>query len=298
MRKVLRVLQSILGYALTLALTACLVGGCLLTLVEALLTNHALHEKVALDDRVIDIQEARIDEEIRELAEKYSFAPETALDLITRDYVVDYGREVVAWWMGLMTEEAEAEAPFPETDAIEEAVKADELFRANTEDFMRRSIARDEVAYPAGKTLRDTVIPLRVSLVALMMPRVAERLDIPAKMHLLSLGRSVLLGAALALLALLMITQGRNRCLFGSVGLLAADALLITLTVAAALANLPQVLAGMSGILSLQLSVLLENLLPAVLLVEGVLLVLGVCMLLLYGVSVRRARSLSARMSA
>ena len=284
-----RLMRGLLGYGLTLLLTASLVLACVLTLAEALLTDRALHERVALDDRVIDIQVARIDGEIRALAETHRFAPETVLELISQDYVRDYGREAVAWWMGLLTGESPAEAPFPDTSAIEEAVKADELFRENTEDFMRRAVARDEIAYPMGKTLQQTVLPIRVSLVSLAMPELTEQVDVAALLGLLGRVRSWLCMAAVAFLALLMLTQGERRCLYGSAGLLAADVLLIAMTACAALAKLPQAMVEMSAILSLQLSVLLEALLPVVLAVEIALLLLGAGMLILYGVKARRA---------
>ena len=155
---------------------------------------------------------------------------------------------------------------------------------------MRRTVARDSVAYPVGKTLQKTVIPIRVSVIALAMPKIMERADIPALMGYLSLARAGLLGASIALLALILLTQGKRRFLFGGAGLLAADVLLIALTALIALAKLPRVMAELSDILALQLGLLQRALLPAVLLTEGALLLTGVLMLARYGAGQRRSR--------
>lgn len=293
-----RMLQGLAGYLLTLLLVASLAGACVLTLAEALLTNRALHERVATDDRVIDLQMARLDGEIRLLAEEHPFTLETVQALITRDSLRDYNREAVAWWMGLLGEQPEPEAPFPDTAALAEAVLADELFRENTMEFMRRIVAQDKIAYPIGQTLQETAVPVRVSVIALAMPEVAKRVSIPALMTLLGLVKTGLYAAAAALLALLLATQGRNRFVFASAGVLAADALLLAMTAAVWLAHPAEVLAALSAVLALQWRILQEALLPAVLTVEGALMLAGVLLLAVALATGRRASVRAERASA
>ena len=281
-----RAVQAMLGYVLALLLALSLTGACALTLAERLLTDQALHEKVALNERVLDAQKTRVEETVRELAAAYGFAPETVLNLITRESLEAYNREIVAWWMGLLGEWPETEAPFPDTSGIEEAVRTDELFRAKTEDFMWRTIARDDVGYPVGKAIQTAAMPFRVSLVSLAMPVVTARVSLPAAIRLLGMARTGLFGASAGLLALVLLTQGKRRFLFGSAGLLAAFALLATMTAAVLLANLPGAMATYSGLLSLQLGLLGSALLPSVLAAEGALLLVGA---LLLGLWIRAA---------
>lgn len=293
-----RVLQGLVGYLLTLILALMLTGGCVLSLMQRLLTDQALHGRVAADDRVIDLQMARMDGEICDLAEEYSFAPETVLNLVTRDGVRAYGQEIVAWWMGLMGQQPVLTAPMPDTDEIAEAVREDALFQEHTESYLRRVIAQDSVAYPVGKALQGTVLPIRVSVVAVAMPEVMERVSLPALMEQLALAVKALFGASAVLLLLVLASQGRNRFVFASAGLLAADALLAAMTVAVRAADLPGALSALSAALGLQAGILMEVLTPSVLLAEGGLLLAGVVLLALGLLTARRAHRQTAGASA
>ena len=276
-----RALRGALGYILALLLALALTGACGLTLARRLLTDQELYERVAADDRVLDAQAARVEETVRRLADQYAFAPEAALNVVTRDSLADYAREAAGWWLGLLGEYPEMEAPFPDTAAIEEAVREDALFRESTEDFMRRSIARDEVAYPIGEAMQRAVLPLRVSLLSLAMPKVAERVDLPALIGLTGTVQRALLAACAALLALILLTQGKSRWLFASAGVMAAGCLTVAVTLIALMADLPGAFAEYSAILAIQFRVLQRALLPSVLGAEGALLLAALLMMAL-----------------
>lgn len=281
-------IQALLGYVLALLLAVSLTAACAAALIYGLLTDQALHERVALDARVLDAQAERVGETVAALAEEYHFAPETVLGMISRESLEAYSRDMVVWWMGLTREHPEPEAPFPETGDIEAAVREDELFMESTEDFMRRTVARDEIAYPVGLAMQEAVMPLRVSLIALGLPKVAERVDIPRIIRLLGTARTALFALAAALMALVLLTQGKRRFLFGSAGLMAALILLAAMTVAVIAAELPGALAAYSALLSLQLSVLMGALALPVLLTEGAI-ALGAVLLLLLALLRREA---------
>lgn len=285
-----RMLQSLLGYVLALALTVSLTGGCALALAHRLLTDEALYERVGTDERLIAAQIARIENTVNELARAYSFAPETVMELMTQETLSDYDREMAAWSMTLLSADSLPEAPFPDTYAIEEAVRADELFRESTDEFMRRTVARDRVAYPIGQAIQKAAMPLRISLLTLAVPMVMERVDVPALIGFLGALRTGLWIAAAILLALLLLTQGERRLIFGSAGVLAAFLLLAIMTAAVLLANLPRAAGELSALLSLRLAILQGTLLPTVLLTEGALLLLGAAMLLLCLNGARRYR--------
>lgn len=271
----LRALQGIVGYLLALLLTLSLVATGAVALAHQLLTDQALHERVAQDERVLDQQLARVEETVREMAERYHFAPSSVMDGINRESLKQYNRELVAWWMGLMAEHPSVEAPLPDTEAMEEAIRADELFRENTSEFVRRSIARDDVAYPISVAMREAAMPLRVSLVALGMPKLAERVDIPELMGLVGTARAALLALCGLLLLLTLLTQGRRRWLCVSASLLAAFILAAAVTALTAAADLPGQLGAYSPMLSLQLCILMRELAGPALMAEGALLLAG-----------------------
>lgn len=278
---VTKVLRGLLGYMVALALTVSLTGACVTALTLRLLTDSSLQERVATDERVLSSQLERVETTVNQLSETYGFAPETVLNLLTHEMLEAYGRDVAAWRTGLLTASPNPEAPFPDTYDIEEAVREDELFRNATDDFMRRTIARDNVAYTIGKTLQEAAIPVRTSLIALALPKVAERVDIPAMIGRLDMLRTILCAASAFLLVFLLLTQGRSRLLFASGSLLAVFVLLAFMTAAALLANLPGAVAALSPLLSLQLSVMQRALLPSVLLTEATLLLVGAVLLIL-----------------
>lgn len=274
-----RILQSLLGYVLALALAVSLTWACVLALAHRLLTDQALYERVAVDERLLAAQIDRVEDTVHTLAQEYNFAPETVMALMTQEALSDYSRDMAAWLMGLLSAEPLPEAPFPDTHIIEEAVRADELFRESTDEFMRRTVARDRVAYPIGQALQRASMPLRISLLALAVPMVTERVNIPALIDLVGTLRTVLCIAAAVLLALLLLTQGKRRLIYGSAAVLASFLLLAIMTAATLLANLPKAAGELSVLLSLRLGILQDALLPIVLLTEGALLLLGVGML-------------------
>lgn len=272
--------RALLGYLLTLLLTVSLMAACPLTLADRLLTDQPLHERVATDPQVVKAQMDSVGATVNELAETYHFAPETVLNLLPQEVFEAYGRSMTAWWMGLIGPEPEAEAPFPDAGAIEEAVRGDALFQESTEDFLRRSVARDDVAYTVCAAMQNTVMPIRQSLISLAAPHLASR-NLPGIISRLAKLRTYLFGAAGALFVLLMLTQGRSRFLYGSAGLLAAFIPLGVVTAMAAAANLPGLVAEYSAALALQLGLLQSELLPGILLAEGALLLGGLLLLAL-----------------
>ena len=276
-----KVLQALLGYILALMLTVSLTGACVLSLTNRLMTDQALYARIASDEQVTTAQLARVETTVHRLAETYHFAPETVMDLLSGEQLAAYGQDMAEWWTALLSGTVMTEAPFPDTNAITEAVMTDEQFVASTDSFMLRTVARDNIAYPIGKAIQGAAMPVRVSLLMLAMPRIEKRLDIPALLGQLGALRIILWAASGALLAVLLLTQGAYRLPTVSAGLLASFVLLAGLTAAVLIADLPGAVAGLSPILSLQMSVLLRALLPGMLLMEAALLAVGLTLLAL-----------------
>ena len=250
-----RAISALLSVLLALALAA----GCAGYMAVSVLTHDSLHEQVALDSRVTDMQMARITSRVEELAAQYSFSPESVLDVVTRDSVAAYSREVIAWWMGLLGENPRLEAPGYPTDDVEAAVRADELFRASVPAFQQRTVARDSVAYEVGRTVKGSVLPLRTELMALAMPTLMERVNLPLWAGRLE--RLPLLCAAAALgLAVLVLVLMHARpdkaALYIGTALAGAALTVLGVTALAPLLDLVGMAAELSDILALQLKVL------------------------------------------
>lgn len=275
------VLKALLGYLLALMLTVFLTGACVLTVANRLLTDQALYARVAVDERVTSAQLARVEATVLRLSETHHFAPETVMGLLSRERMASYGQDMAAWWTTLLSGAVMLEAPFPNTNDIIEAALADGQFVAATDAFMLRTVARDDVAYPIGKSMQEAAMPLRLSLLMLAIPRLSERLDLPARLSQLGALRTILWAASAVLLAILLLTQGKYRLPTVSAALLASFVLLAGLTAAVLIADLPGTVTELSTILSLQVSVLQRLLLPSALVVEAALLVSGVALLVL-----------------
>ena len=250
-----RVISALLSVLLALALAV----GCAGYMMVSVLTHASLHEQVALDSRVTDMQMARITSQVEELAAQYGFAPESVLDVVTRDSVAAYSREVIAWWMGLLGENPRLEAPGYPTDDVEAAVRADELFRASVPAFRQRTVARDSVAYEVGSTVKCSVLPLRTELMTLAMPTLMEKVDLPLWVGRLEklplLCAAAALGLAVLVL-LLMHARPDKAALYVGTAVAGAALTVLGITALVPLLDLADMAAEMSDILALQLKVL------------------------------------------
>ncbi|MBQ8313213.1 MAG: hypothetical protein IJX84_08435, partial [Clostridia bacterium] len=165
-------LAHTLSTILTLLLTVMLLLTCLTWQLHRVATDSALHEGIAMDSRILAMQMERIEARVEELAQEHHFRKETAMQFITAQTLADYNREAIGWWMGLLGEEPEVEAPEWDVSEIEAAVREDALFQENTPANMRRSTARDLVAYEIGLAARKAVLPVRADILAIIMPKV------------------------------------------------------------------------------------------------------------------------------
>ncbi len=265
-----------LSWVLSLALVILLVGGMALATVQTLLTDTAMHQRVASSAKVVDAQMARIEARVNELAQQHHFMPETVLNLVSREAVAQYGRDVVAWWTGLMGEEPETEIPEFGVSEVQAAVRADALFQAHSSEGLRLRIARDEVAYEVGVAVREAVMPIRASLVELAVPLALSRVELPRLLELLNLAKHALLALSLVLLVLvLLICRGPAGLVYAGGAAAAAGLLMLLAMMGAALLDLPGMTRSLSPMMAMQLEQLGAALLTKTLLKAGVALIGG-----------------------
>jgi len=265
-----------LSWVLSLALVIALVGGMALATVQTLLTDAEMHQRIASSEKVVNAQMERIEARVHELAQQHHFMPETVLNLVSREAVAQYSRDVAAWWTGLMGEEPETEIPEFDVSEVQAAVRADALFQEHTSEGLRLRIARDEVAYEVGVAVKEAVMPVRASLVELAVPLVLSRVELPKLLQLLNLAKHALLALSMVLLVImLLIGRGPAGLVYAGGAAAAAGLLMLLAVLGAILLDLPGMTQTLSPMMVLQLEGLGAALMKKTLLKAGVALIGG-----------------------
>lgn len=284
-------LAHTLSVVLTFLLTLTLLLTCLTWQMHRVAANSALHESIATDSRILALQMVRIQARVEELAREHHFHKETAMQFITIDALADYNREVTAWWMGLLGEEPEMEAPEWDVSEIEAAVREDALFQENTPANMRRSTARDLVAYEIGLAARKAVLPVRSDILGIIMPKVLEKVDVPTLMNYLALAPQLCGGASIALALLLLLVMLRRvskAALYIGAGMGAAALCIAGVGCVVYLLDIPGMIAEISTLLAAQVSLLTKQVALQAGLFAAVCLVVGLALIGLHQLDMRR----------
>lgn len=256
-----------------------------------LLTDSNMHHTVAGDDAVIDAQMERINAVIESTAEAQHFDPATIQALVTREDVRAFSLQCADWWLGLLQQEPVLTAPEWDTQAMEDAVREDELFRENVRATLRRSVARDDVAYPIAQTIQETVLPLRTQLISFVLPEVLERVDVPMLVTFLQKAPLICLGASAVLALLILLCMCRMPSKGGLyIGAAMGACALITLLLMLGILLLDPaaMIAQANTLLSLQLTLLLKQMALKPLIVSIAMLVISAALTALHQKRVRQ----------
>lgn len=268
-----------LAWIFTLLLTLLLTLTCLTWQAHRVLTDTTLHESVALNQQVTQEQLTRIEKKVNELAQTYSFQPETVMALVDSEALAQYSRQVIAWWMGLVQENPSLEVPSFDTSSMEAAVREDALFQENTAANMRRTIARDKVAYQVGLAIKRAVMPVRADILSAVMPKLMEKVNLPGLTRLVALA-PVLCGVAAGMVALVLVLLMRKRLskagLYIGAGLAAAGLCSVGMLCLAGLLNIGGMIAEINSLLALQFNLLMGRIMLRVGLCAAVALAVGV----------------------
>lgn len=267
---------------LTLLLTLCLLLSAVSLTAWRVLSDSSLHESVALDPAVTDAQMARITEKVTSLAEKYSFDPSPVLALVTRESVEAYSREVIAWWMGILSPNADLTAPRWACDALEETIRQDPLFQENTPSGRQKSVARDKCAGGVITAVTNAVLPIRTELISFALTKVLGRVDAASYAAYLPYLAPVFGLCALVLCAALMLLMSRRlvKCLcYIGAGLAGSGIVLFGVMGALALLRLTERVSETSALLGMQTALLTGRLALQTGLIAGACLVVGLIMI-------------------
>lgn len=281
----------ILAWILTILLMLTLTAGCLTWQVNRVLTSASLHESVALDSRVQQAQMERIETAVQELAQRYSFKLETVTNLVTGENVAQYNRDVIGWWMGLLGKDPVIDAPVWSTREVEQAVREDELFKENTPSDVRRTTARDKIAYQVGQAVQKTVLPVRSDILSILMPKVLEKLDLPVYVHYVSL-LPLLCAVASAVLALvlllLMLRRISKAALYIGTALGASGLCALGLCGVFSLLGISGMVGEISTLLAMQMDLLAAKVYTQVGIYAAAALGLGLVLIGLHQADIRR----------
>ena len=232
MRGLIRYAAALLAVVLLLLSALCALAACV--------TTEAFAREVGGTQSLRNLQQQRIGEAAQELTERWQLTP--GLMSEWTQGAADAQSEAVANWWGMLWQDEAADRAFPLwLDASREAelvalVREDPGFIAATGADQRRAIARDEVVYALDEAVCDAVTPLRRSIVELGLTLLGDAVSLPLLRQMLLL----MAGAALALMI-------PARRMAGSI-LLAAALLMAGVSVPVALADIPGLLAPLSGI--------------------------------------------------
>lgn len=247
----------------TFVFTCVLVLGGVLWLVNDMLTNREMHLQTASNPQVLAAQKDYVRAKAEEIAKVNAFDPQTVMNLLTDEALQAHNAAAVAWWMVLLGEKPEMEAPAWDTRDMEQAVREDAVFQENTPSARRRTVARDDIAYEVGKAVDKAVMPVRTELMTLFMPKVLEKVNVPHYMGYLAKGGMVCLAAAAVLgvvVMLLMFRRLSKGLMYMGAGLAAAGLVALALGAVAALAGLPAMVGEISPIFGLQLQLTMRSL--------------------------------------
>ncbi len=289
----------ILTVLLTLLMTLTLFLSALSWQGIRLLTNEKLHHSIAGDPAVTAAQMERITATVNEVAAAQSFDPATVMALVTEDAVRDFSLQSASWWLGFLQDDPVIAAPVWDTQAMEDAVREDELFRESVKSTLRRSVARDSVAYPIAQTIQEAVLPIRTQLISFAMPEVLSRIDMPAIMNMAVNIPLLLAAVSLAMAMLILIVMHRCVCKGGMYigsGLAASALLTLMLLLGVLLLDPAAFIAQANALLALQVSMLLSQLALPLLIASMSALVIGFMLIALHQKRMRQliVRSIAA----
>jgi len=256
--KFARFMAGVLAFLLMLTLTLT----CLAWQVNRVATDGDLHGKIATDSRITAMQMERVQRRVAELAGEYHFQEETAMQFVTAESLAEYSREAIAWWMGLLGEEPETEAPQWDTRELEQAIREDALFQEHTPSNMRRTTARDLIAYEIGVAVNRAVLPVRADILSLVMPKVLETVDVPVMMQYLAMAPMLCAGASavLALLILLVTLRRASKAArYIGTALVASALCVVTVGVTVYLLGVTGIIGEISTLLAAQVSLLTKQ---------------------------------------
>ena len=172
-----------IAFLLTVTLTIAAIGGP--AAYHRVLTDEELHVRIATDETTISEQIAKTAEEIREMAEEYSFSADDVISLLSREEFADINNQAAGWWTRIVSEGIMDEVPAWKANEQIISTIYNTLNRADMTDEEREETAKG-IANEIEKTVNRTVIPFRKALVTLAVRYLNRKTDLAGAIRLAS----------------------------------------------------------------------------------------------------------------
>ena len=266
----------------TMLLTVCVLLACTALLADRFITDRAFHEQTALSDAVVDAQLERISTEIGKLADKHGFDAMPARQAVSRESVMQQGKDVITWWMGLFGPDSELMPADWSPAAVLNVIEADPVFLEKVPEAKRDRelrLIRKELTEAADKA----VLPLRSEIITMAISRLRKQVDIPKWASLLHLAPLFAGLAALLLCGLIFLTLARapKRALGNTGSALTAGGLVFALLLFLIRAmRIPARIGEISALLQLQADTSMGRLLAMGFWMAGGAALLGLLLIL------------------
>ena len=224
--------------------------------------THAIHESVALDESVRTAQMTRLTERVDKLSAKHGFAAEMVMALIDPAALDAYNVGMISWWQGLLQADPVLVAPAWPSVALEEAIMADEGFRASHEERQYKSASRT-AAGDVAVAVQETVLPIRANLISFAFSKVLGKIDVAKYMTFVPYLPWMTGLASLLLIAVIMLLCARRPVrglAYAGSGLCAGGLSMGCVIAAVASMGLAETVSTLSTLLGVQVALALRQL--------------------------------------
>lgn len=194
-----------------------------------LISDRALHNRIALNEQTLDEEMRILTEKAEEVGETWNISPALILNRVDRDTLRDMNRQAVDWWMNLAETGKPGEIPQWDGTGLWEDLMGDEAFLAEQDGVLARSSA-SRIISEMNTTITRLAFPFREELITGGIGALDRRIDLP---DLVTGFRKVppILSACCLLLAglLFLLLAGRPRLGLRYLGIASGGAGLIAL---------------------------------------------------------------------
>ena len=213
---------------LTVALTGTLLGA---TAVR-MLTSGESHVRISTDRQVVAGQMEKISDAVRDLAEEFGFSAEPVISAVSRDEITDLNTRMAEWWTKIVREGIMDDVP---------SWSADSLIPVMMETMDPEKVSGDlyekaaEAAGELEKTVRETAMPVRTSIISFGVRYLNRRVDLPgavrtaSRLPVLGIAACIFLAGLIALVTAkkFRVSLKYYGAAFGGAGIAAAFCMIL-----------------------------------------------------------------------
>ena len=278
---------AILSFFLALLLFA----GTLLVPVWRVTSDRSLY--LTAGSELMDARMEALEQKIADVAEEYSFSPDTVKGFVTREVLLSQEEGMADWLIGVLHGKAVSQ-PTWDTTEVQEAIREDELFQAAVPSAMRKVVARDQAAYAISTAVNSAVLPIRAEVLQAGLQVVNKKVDLYKIIEELPLVFPAAGVAALILaLIILLVMRKSLRFAFAHLGsaLMAAALMLLAVALYVLALDVPGLCGQVSALFALQVTAILKQLAISAGIITLAWLVLGAVLMCVFQHCSRRHRT-------